>query len=295
MPERRRERNLWREAVSWGSIGLITLGLMAIAADRPEANMGRSQLQDSSAEITPTPLRSEKHLAATATAIAERGTNFEPRGIYTEKFQKKVHNATFKIQYSGVSRGEDEGKIKAIEGTAWLAKATKDHLYFVTNKHVVTTEFEIEIGSVLLGRPQKDATYTRYKLVAQADSDIYDLSLLKVERPKGRTIKDETVLDYKDDQKYEGDAVSTGYPGIFNGEGRMNGSVWSQVIAIRFRDHIYIANATNSHGSSGSPIVINLEGKPVVIGMIFAGPSDGDDQIYGTPMDLGKQFEIIDK
>jgi hypothetical protein len=248
-----------------------------------------------SAEMTPTPLRSEKHLMGTATAVAETGTNFEPKGKYTEKFHRKMHDATFKLQYIGVARGKNEGANQQIEGTTWLAKATKDYLYFVTNKHVVTNEYEIEIDSVMLGRPQKDSGYTRYKLVNQIDSDKYDVSLLKVERPKGRTIKDETVMAYKDDQELDGDALALGYPGIFKGSGGMKGSVWSQVITIRFEESAYVADATNSHGSSGSPIAINVDGKPIVVGMIFAGPSNGDDQLYATPLDLDELFEKIDK
>lgn len=290
MPERRRERNLLREALTGVSIFTAALVLSLASGHDSSAESDKSLLQGGSHVVTPAPLQSEIHLALTATAVAEKGNNFIPESGFNNEFMTKTHNGTFVIRYTTYTEGEDgEKQLKQYSGSTWVVAASEKQLCVVTNRHVVSPEASDPINSVLLARLQKDRSFVRYKVLAQADSDTYDASLLVLERPKGRTIKDEVVLKFKDDQDLDGKAMAVGYPSIFYGDDKaINGSVWAHVIEIRKEQGYFIADATNGHGSSGSPVVINKNGEPVVVGMIYAGAGNGDDILFVTPLDIGK-------
>lgn len=288
MPERRRERNLIREALTGVSIFTAALVLSLASGHDASAENDKSLLQDGSHVVTPTPLKSEIHLALTATAVAEKGNNFIAEPGFNNEFMTKTHNGTFLVRYSTLKENKNgEKQLMKYSGSSWVVAATDEQLCIVTNKHVVSPEDSDPINSVLLARLQKDRSFVRYKVLAQADSDNYDASLLVLERPKGRTIKDEVVLKYKDDQVLDGKAMAVGYPSIFYGDDKaINGSVWAHVIDIREEEGYFIAAATNGHGSSGSPVVINKNGEPIVVGMIFAGARNGDDILFVTPIDV---------
>lgn len=110
-------------------------------------------------------------------------------------------------------------------------------------------------------------------------------------------------LAWRDDVSLKkGDEVLiAGYPDEFSKKGDINfreaftlGSVLELDMDTDTNGQ-WTAKGLVNHGSSGSPAVINQNGKPVVVGMVFgrSDPSEKQPHVYGEKLDIAPLLNAL--
>jgi hypothetical protein len=211
-------------------------------------------------------------LQQTATAIAEKGeqTSFVEQAGFSKELFEKTRKGTFILaEIPNLKEGEKILHLKF--GTAWLAQSKDDVHYFVTNKHVVEG---FTNGEMRLWRPQIDKKPFTPGKIAYALHQNRDLAVVKC---TGEYAPETPAhpLSWKDnhDLKAGEEALVVGYPTDFFTADVLgvNASTAGEVVTINktFPDG-WLAKASINGGSSGSSVVINNNGEPLVIGTAFA-------------------------
>lgn len=281
---------IWAGLLGLMSIALLTNGLQSA----PALYQGTPEPYDPG----------EPYLSQTATALAgtpegQLRTQFKPEKGFSREMFETMRRGTFIVRYSGFVKGEGDGQIGTAYGTGWLAKDGLENKYFVTNRHVIMSpDMEIDFKAVYMLRPGIDRQWIRAWVEGKSVSANYDVGVLRLRFDVNKKYtKPLEFFEFEDNADMDkARALGVGFPADFHGSNPLRSSVWGNVVNIEEDNDGFFAVGISGKGASGTPVAKIVNGKIVVIGMIYAGTEDyktREVHMLIDPLDVGDHIERL--
>jgi len=274
-----------------------------------EAGLALAGCRVINVETTPLPTGPDvpallKETAIAITAKGEQTSFVEQPGFSKELFQE-VRQSTFVLQTLNT---EKKGVTSGSGGTSWLIRKDGNTCYFATNRHVLEN---FKVGRLNFWRPFIDTQAFSPHDVAFALHPTQDLAVIKCSG-KWTSAAPPQELEWRDDVQLKGgeQVLITGFPMEFGHRDDFSfrkDLTLGEVVTVGDNSEAsqeakakgeWIAKGLVNHGSSGSAAVINLNGKPVAVGIIFGGSGPDDKRhpiIFGQKLSIGGLFDALQK
>ncbi len=233
-------------------------------------------------------------LQQTAVALEETGRQspFEEKDGFTTELFETARRSTYALEIYG-------DKASTLS-TGFMVETKNNTCYIATARHSVDLAGE-EIYSAYFWRPQIDAYRFATDNVHVATSNEHDLAVLSFSKEDYYPYQPTEVIPWQDNVLLEkGEKVLiVGFPVDFKVKSSdyqyfTMGSVLAVAEDADQKTGTWYAEGLVNGGNSGSPVILNKDGKATVVGIVFGrNDMNGQHRAIGTELDIASLISEV--